>query len=254
MQHALFYTIILAALYACQGNTKAQQAQTVLTSIPTKDTLNYAYYSIPLKPNGVDYTTAKSAMLAKRIKLQEAYNAQQITLDSVSSYFVQAYVNTIIPHWYGTTWSFEGHTTIPQQGEIACGYLVSTTLSHSGVNINRYKVAQQAPYNEALTYACGDSVLGISGAQNISPTLLKSQYPEGLYFIGLYKSHVGLLLKRGDRIFFIHSDYVDGKTVIEDEATSPVLAYYRTFYVAPLSHNARFIKKWLANEAIAISN
>lgn len=253
MQH-LFYTIILASLYACNANTKAQQAQAAVVCTPIKDTLNYADYSIPLKPNGADYNAAKSTILAKRLKLQAAYNAKQITLDSVSRYFVQAYINTIIPHWYGTQWSFEGHTTTPQQGEIACGYLVSTTLSHSGVNINRYKVAQQAPYNEALTYACGDSVLGISGAQNISPTLLQAQYPEGLYFIGLYKSHVGLLLKRADRIFFIHSDYVDGKTVIEDAATSSVLAYYRTFYVAPLSHNTNFIKKWLANEAVAISN
>lgn len=253
MQH-FFYTIILASIYACNANTKAQQAQTIVVSTPNKDTLNYADYNIPLKPAGTDYTAAKSAMLAKRIKLQAAYHAKQISLDSVSNYFVQAYVNTIIPHWYGTRWSFEGHTATPQQGEIACGYLVSTTLSHSGVNINRYKVAQQAPYSEALTYACGDSVLSISGAQNISPTLLQAQYPEGLYFIGLYKSHVGLLLKRGDKTFFIHSDYVDGKTVIEDAAVSPVLAYYRTFYVAPLSHNSSFIKKWLANEAVAISN
>lgn len=251
MYPALLFAFISLTVWACQGQAEKVNAA---TSVPTKDSLSYADYGIPLKPTSTDYNTAKSAMGNMRIRLQAAYNAKQVSLDSVSNYFTQAYVNTIIPHWYGTKWSFEGHTTMPQQGEIACGYLVSTTLSHSGVNVNRYKVAQQAPYNEALTYACGDSVYNIVGAENISATLLQPQFAEGLYFIGLYKSHVGLLLKRGDRIFFIHSDYVDGKTVIEDAAVSPVLAYYFTFYVTPLSHNAAFITKWLANEAVAISN
>jgi hypothetical protein len=54
------------------------------------------------------------------------------------------------------------------------------------------------------------------------------------------------------KVFFIHSDYVDGKTLIEDAATSPVLNYYNTFYVTPLSANRRFVSNWLLNQAVEV--
>lgn len=248
------YAVIVFVLVcnACSGGGIKPEAVKAQITNTTSDSLNYADYGIQLKP-ATDYNSAKAAITRQRTALQIAYHANQVSLDSVSRYFTKAFVNTIIPHWYGTKWSFEGHTSVPGTGEIACGYLVSTTLNHCGVNINRYKVAQQTPYNEALTYACGDSVYVTASAAEVNSMILQSQFAEGLYFVGLSGSHVGLLLKRGERIFFIHSDYVDGKTVIEDAATSQVLAYYNRFYITALSGNQIFIKKWLANEAIVIS-
>src|SRR5690606_907796 len=78
-------------------------------------------------------------------------------LDSVMEVFTLKLLNEIIPYWYGTEWDFEGHTAIPNEGKIACGYFVSTTLRDMGLNINRYKLAQQHGLNEARTIALGNT-------------------------------------------------------------------------------------------------
>lgn len=39
--------------------------------------------------------------------------------------------------WYGTNWDFNGTTLSPRQGNIACGYFVTTNLLQSGFLINR---------------------------------------------------------------------------------------------------------------------
>ena len=36
--------------------------------------------------------------------------------------------DSVFPAWYGTKWDFNGHTNVPKEGLIACGYFVSTTL------------------------------------------------------------------------------------------------------------------------------
>lgn len=250
------YYYLLAAMLSFAGclppgNKNKTEHKSVIETSPADSTINYTNYNIQLKPDGV-YANNCAAIKRQRAILLNLYNKKKIAIDSVQNYFTESLLNKIIPHWYGTKWSFEGHTTIPGEGEIACGYLVSTTLTHAGLNINRYKVAQQTPYNEARTYACGDSVYHITGAKKVVTTLLQPDFGEGFYFIGLTGSHVGLLLKRQRNLFFIHSDYVDGKTVIEEATASPVLNYYYTFYITPLSTNSNFIKTWLTNEPITV--
>ena len=85
-------------------------------------------------------------------------------------------VNEIIPHWYGTEWDFNGYTAVPNQGVIACGYFVSTTLLHMGINVNRYKMAQQAGLYEAQTLALSeDNYRTIRGIDSLE-VILKRDY------------------------------------------------------------------------------
>jgi len=243
---------LMFSLSACSLQPANVCPVAVMQTTTTADsTLNYNNYNIDIIPNGT-YTTSCAAIKRNRTALSSLYVQQKVSFDSAQRYFTESLLNNILPHWYGTTWSFDGHTSTPGTGEIACGYLVSTTLNHAGVNINRYKAAQQNPYNEARTYSCGDSVYTIYSARTLVSTLLQPGHADGFYFVGLGSSHVGMLLKRMGKLFFIHSDYVDGKTLIEEAATSPVLNYYSTFYVTPLSANRNFIVKWLANQAVEI--
>ena len=72
-------------------------------------------------------------------------NLRAAQSDSVmSSVLFNSMIDSIFPAWMGTNWDFNGTSNVPKQGEIACGYFVSTTLKHVGFNLNRYKLAQQA--------------------------------------------------------------------------------------------------------------
>ena len=66
---------------------------------------------------------------------------------SVKNYLFTTLSKKIFPSWYGTAWDFNGYTEKPLNGEIACGYFVTTTLKHIGFNLNRYKIAQQGPFS-----------------------------------------------------------------------------------------------------------
>ena len=169
-------------------------------------------------------------------------------LDSSSYIFTEILLNHIVPHWYGTPWDFEGHTAIPNQGEIACGYFVSTTLRDMGLRLNRYKLAQQVPKNEAISIAIDSNEVTTLTSNDISNYL--SKLKDGLYFVGL-DNHVGYLLIRQGSPYFIHSNYIDNKVMIEP--TKGSIAFQSDIYVlSKLSGNTLLIKKWLLGETISI--
>ncbi len=172
-------------------------------------------------------------------------------IDTTSIYLYSKLINDIVPHWYGTTWDFNGYTNIPNEGEIACGYFVSTTLKHLGFNLNRYKMAQQAALNEAIALQ-PKSELKIY--RNLTFKTLKSKinqvYTNGIYLVGL-DNHVGYLLIKDKELYFLHSSYCDNKVVIELAEMSP--CFQSNIYVlAEITTNKGLIKKWILNEVIVI--
>ena len=64
----------------------------------------------------------------------------------------------LIPPWVGTEWAFYGTTQTPGEGEIACGYFVSTVLRDAGVKVERVKLAQQASEYIVKTFAEAEHV------------------------------------------------------------------------------------------------
>ncbi|MCB9260833.1 MAG: hypothetical protein H6607_00440 [Flavobacteriales bacterium] len=191
------------------------------------------------------YQLAKSTIKARRNALAKAYNhlrgdnAKGHFLDSVSFIFKDFLINQIIPYWYGTEWDFNGFTETPKQGKIACGYFVSTTLKHVGLNLNRYKLAQQNPENEA-------KMLAIDEQNQLKISDLKS----GFYFVGL-DYHVGFLLVEGGNKYFIHSDYFSGEVKKERIETSRGFRS-STYFVTKLTENRALMKRWLTSQTIEI--
>ncbi len=162
----------------------------------------------------------------------------------------QAFTNTllddIIPYWYGTDWSFEGHTTAPRSGQIACGYFVSTTLLDAGLRLNRFRLAQQAPEVEATMLSFGKKVIVLnSDSPYTAAAVLAQQLQEGLYFIGLGNSHVGYLLKRDGQLTAIHSNYVTPSEVAAQPIMESVYVGFGTFYLADITWNDQLLKYWL---------
>lgn len=197
-----------------------------------------------------DYKTVLALIINQRIYWQGKY-AQEVSPKGKDSILVLAgkdlensLVQGVFPFWYGTPWDFNGISNVPGEGQIACGYFVSTTLKHVGFSLNRYKVAQQSSKRACEIFARGEKVLRISPADVEALKLKLENLEPGLYCVGL-DYHVGFLLKRKDRYFFIHSTYfgADG-VVIEPIETSPAF-YSQTYYMSPITTNKVLIKDWL---------
>ena len=175
-------------------------------------------------------------------------------IDSLSKLMEQALIHQIIPFWYGTPWSFSGHIAQPGEGSIACGYFVSTTLRDIGINVNRYRLAQQSPINEAKSLQIEGDVISISGTSTEQLIQdFKTNLQAGLYFIGFDSSHVGYLLVRDNELLLIHSNYLGGEGVgVEFIDESEVFASYFTFYIVPLSNNKALLKAWKSKAPIKV--
>lgn len=200
----------------------------------------------PNKP----YSKIKNEIRIIRTKI----DTNKITQDSLSNLFTHLLVRNIIPYWYGTMWSFEGHTSIPGKGEIACGYFVSTTLRDMGINLNRYKLAQQLPVNEAKSISSGEALIEISDSTTEGIILkMHNKLQNGIYFLGFDQSHVGYLYKKEKEILLLHSNFINYEGVIVEKAEeSEVFSYFNHFYIAKISSNKNLLRKWISNQEIEI--
>lgn len=196
------------------------------------------------------YSNAKSQIQQLRTHILQSNLPQ----DSIAQLFTEALLNQIIPHWYGTQWSFEGHTTEPQKGRIACGYFVSTTLKDMGLNINRYHMAQQAPLQEALTLSFGNSVIEIENpTTEANIQAIRTTLKQGIYFMGFGDNHVGYILKKGQDLFLIHSNFMHSMGVcIELIEDSVIIPMFQKFYFVEISTNQALLEKWLKGQYIEV--
>lgn len=168
-------------------------------------------------------------------------------INKASKYFEQALLQDIIPHWYGTEWDFNGYTNIPNKGEIACGYFVSTTLKHMGVQLNRYKMAQQASKLEVESVGITKANVSFFYKEKVNTGL--KELKEGIYIVGL-DNHVGYIYKHKKVVYFIHSSYITDRVMVELASNSEAF-YGNHYYLAPITNDA-FIIKWLLGETLMI--
>ncbi|MEM6261967.1 MAG: hypothetical protein AAGI38_05630 [Bacteroidota bacterium] len=186
--------------------------------------------------------------------LRNQVRSQNLPIDSIDKVFKESLLNRIIPFWEGTRWSFEGHTSTPRVGEIACGYFVSTTLRDVGLNLNRYRLAQQSPIYEAKSLAIHTEVIEVSEestADNIQA--INTSLTEGIHFIGFDESHVGFVLKEEEDLYLIHANYMDSVGVgIEKIEASEVFTWYSRFYLVELSTNKALLTHWIEGNEIKV--
>ncbi len=253
MTKIILQFLFLLMIVSCKGQTKKEmknipvsdqkETSNTVESIKTLQEFKFK------KDEKKTYQEVKNSVEKRRNNLTLENN-----LDSVSKQFKESLLNRIIPFWEATEWSFEGHTSQPKKGEIACGYFVSTTLKHIGININKYQLAQQNPINEAKSLVLNGEIIEIEGEmieENIKS--IHKRLPEGIHFIGFDQSHVGYILKEKEQLYLIHSNYTDARGVeIETIETSTVFASYSKFYLVPLSTNKRLLKRWVNKEKIIV--
>ncbi|MCH8330219.1 MAG: hypothetical protein IH946_02385 [Bacteroidetes bacterium] len=192
----------------------------------------------PLNGSATDYLNIKRTIETQRLRFLETYNGtiekskKDSILDRASIFLFNQLTNTVFPSWYGTRWSFNGTTTIPRMGSIACGYFVTTTLKDAGLRIPRVRWAQAASETmiRSITHRGN-----IKRYHNASMARIKSDiktWGNGLYIVGL-DYHTGFVINKGGKIYFVHSGYSNNflGVVSEsiDENTQLTYSAYRVF-------------------------
>lgn len=222
------------------------------TEIVKPDEIDSANCGLNFIPKS-NYKSTKTKIKELRNNLSASYKSSYSTnkkkiIDSAKSLFTRSLLNEIIPYWYGTEWDFNGYTSKPKEGKIACGYFVSTTLRDMGLNLNRYDLAKKGPEDEAKSIAISQKNLLVY-TKDESETKLDS-IKDGLYFIGL-DNHVGYLYKHNIKTYFIHSNYLENKVMIELTQNSEAFVS-SVYYIANIYGNEEFIENWLIDKPIKI--
>lgn len=196
--------------------------------------------------------SAQRSLLAERYQSVNSDSSRQLLLDSAGVYLLQTIQTQLIPAWFGTPWDYNGISAVPGEGEIACGYFVSTVLKHAGLKLNRYKLAQQYSHSIVKSLSANENVHILrSGGPDAVANYLKTK-PDGLYVIGL-DFHVGFIEKDGDKLHFTHSNYLDRRGVErEPMLKSEALAASSLFVLGQVLPQPGLVKKWLLSESIAI--
>lgn len=150
------------------------------------------------------------------------------------------------PAWYGTTWDFNGYSFKPREGEIACGYFVSTTLRDAGMKLNRYDLAKL--YSHAICNNVCEEVQEYNKLDDVI-SYIQSE-PTDIYIVGL-DSHVGFLIKEKNDVFFVHSNYIgEGKVTKEAANNSEALKGSTRYILGSILRNKAILNKWRNGEQI----
>jgi len=200
--------------------------------------------ALTITTGGSNYSQVLSNLASKRMNLAKSSEGGHGAVHHSSDALFTTLKDSIFPAWYGTTWDFNGTSNIPGEGEIACGYFVSTTLKHAGFNLNRFKLAQQAA-SVIVAAVCGKSnQTTFTSVNKVFGHICKTG--DGLYIVGL-DYHVGFILVEHGDVFFVHSDYFNGEVVREDAEFSAAFNSSGIYVLGEITHNDKLMRNWMSN-------
>ena len=191
----------------------------------------------------INYDSCKSQILF--IKQKNKINWVALPKEGKEKIFTRAVAETIIPNWIGTKWDFNGISETPQQGNIACGYFVTTVLRDAGLNLARTKLAQCASEQMILGLIQPKYIKRFSNADMAVFMQAIEQQGYGLYIVGL-DNHTGFIYNNGNQIYFIHSTFVGTKNVQKEKAAeSRVLKQSKYKVLGKISADEKVLERWI---------
>jgi hypothetical protein len=200
----------------------------------------------------VPLETSRAALETQRLSLAKQWRASgsgRATARRVARGAILAHLDAAaFPAWAGTKWGFYGTTTTPREGEIACGYFVTTVLK-TGFKLERVVLAQQASAWLVKSVARGTEVTWLryqTPKQVVDQ--VREKYGDGLYVVG-FDLHVGFLRLDGPRAAFCHASYLaPGVVTCEDPLTSA--AFFSDVHVVGEVLNDNLLDDWILGREI----
>jgi hypothetical protein len=202
--------------------------------------------------SGRDYDFIRTKIEIRRQSFQQAYaqadsTGQDSLLKMARDYIFSEVVDEMFPQWFGTPWDFNGTTTVPKQGMIACGYFVTTVIQHSGFKIPRVKWAQMA--SESMIRKITKDIKRFHNAPVSDVISYLKKKPDGLYIAGM-DSHVGFVYKKGNVMRFVHSNYYEAEIGVMSQelaGNNPLNdSHYR---VIGRLFDDEMMRKWIVEES-----
>lgn len=250
------HVLLLAFIVSCTSTAKEQLPSESIPLKPDTSVVKKAVkidrYAAFKTKDSIEYSKVLSNIAQAKVQLVNGYNSGKVSMDSVEQFFIHQLVRKIIPYWYGTPWTFEGHTNIPNEGEVACGYFVTTTLKHLGTNVNRYKMAQQASLTGLKMVSPSSEIAHfVNDSFGAAANKIAATMKHGVYMAG-FDYHVGYLLIDANGLHFIHSsNYEPVEVTIEDAHISEAFNYSNNVYLANIG-KPYFLKKWMNKTRIVV--
>lgn len=212
-----------------------------------KDTTCPVMHNTATAIQAKEYESVLHSITVKQKKFSGQRNRSET--DTISSQWVDFWIETIgtdlYEAWKGTAWDFNGHTSKPHQGSIACGYFVTTILSDMGMSINRIKLSTY-PSMQMMKAICPDQKI-----QNLSNLGMEefdarlTGIGKSVYIIGL-DFHTGIIVSDETGNWFIHSNYIKRQGVIKEAVlASAALRASRTRWIVSLTSSKTAMNNWL---------
>lgn len=204
-----------------------------------------------IEPKTVDgsmYAQKLDKILQERKKINKdfRFNRDRNThFKKVAEYVSYTITNTLFDEWYGTPYDYNGNTTIPQSGQIACGYFVTTILEHAQFNLDRIWYAQQAS-SVLIDAICGNGhVIKFDNLNSLEWYINKSE--SNLFLVGL-DTHVGFLWKDGSDIYIVHAAQSGGYEVSKQKIKNASVMLNSNLYYLGNVLNSYTIRKWIKHQ------
>ncbi len=195
------------------------------------------------------YAESLARLDLRRQDLARRHRGGEDVFDEARGVVLESISEDIFPAWYGTLWDFYGTTETPGEGQIACGYFVSTVLRDAGFEVQRVRLAQQASENIIKSLVPAEDIRRYS-REDVDVVLdgIESQ-GDGLYLVGL-DYHVAFVLREGERLDMCHSSVLDpGAVVCEPARTAPAMV--SGYHVTGRLLREPMLEAWLAGASIA---
>ena len=226
---SLIFFLALLSFNSCTSKEK-QVTQTVLNKQPVSKAV-------------INYDSCKAAIQHNRQIQKPLW--QHLSKADKEKIFTAAVTETIIPAWIGTPWDFNGATEIPQQGNIACGYFVTTVLRDAGLSISCVKLAQCASEQMITTLIQSKYISCFSNIAMEDFMIAIRTQGAGLYIVGL-DNHTGFIYNDGKDIYFIHSTFIGTRNVQKDNAaTNPILKQSKYKVLGKISSDEKVLERWM---------
>ena len=238
---SVFITILSLTLSPCIVMCKSTPQQNTQQKIKP-DPENYKKLIANIKTKQIALNTKYKKLI------QQKDNKAQKKLIQETRKYIEETMPKLMHCWIGTPWDFNGTSTTPGNGKIACGYYVSIILKDMGFKVNRVSLAQQASQSIIRSLLKREHLKVFKHKLNYNTFLTQfKNMPDGIYIIGL-DTHVGFLLNFNNKVNFLHSGANGVINEQEANATDIKISKYRV--VGNITLQDYVIKKWLLQEKI----